>query len=103
MHILANKSPIKMALQTFTDNVTNLAVESCLVQDLPNIFTPRQVSTMDISMLEKLAAESQDVRSSRSRLEEDIRLLKEGLERCRPYKPRAMVNGEYCLLAQRDY
>lgn len=83
-----------MALRTFTDNVINLAVESCLVQDLPNIFTPRQVSNMDESMLQKLAAESPEVCDLRTQLEEDVRLLKEGLERCRPYKPRAKLNGE---------
>jgi hypothetical protein len=83
-----------MALRTFTDNVINLAVESCLVQDLSNIFTPRQVSNMDESMLQKLAAESPEVHDLRAQLEEDVRLLKEGLERCRPYKPRAKLNSE---------
>ncbi|KAL2207299.1 hypothetical protein CC79DRAFT_727864 [Sarocladium strictum] len=81
-----------MALRTFTDNVINLAVESCLVQDLPNIFTPRQVSNMDETMLQKLAAESPEVCDHRALLKEDIRLLKEGLERCRPYKPRAKIS-----------
>ncbi|KAK7721604.1 hypothetical protein SLS63_009510 [Diaporthe eres] len=82
-----------MALRTFTDNLINLAIESCLVQDLPSIFTPRLVNIMDDRKLAEFAAESEEVRNYRSQLREDIKLLKQGLEQCRRYKPRATGRG----------
>ncbi|KAK1962852.1 hypothetical protein LY78DRAFT_220912 [Colletotrichum sublineola] len=77
-----------MALRTFTDNLINLAIESCLIQDLPAIFTPKLVNRMDNERLAELAAESEEIRNHRSQLREDIKLLKQGLEQCRRYKPR---------------
>ena len=83
-----------MALRTFTDNLINLAVESCLIQDLPSIFTPRHVNNMDDDKLAELAAESEELRNSRSQLQEDIELLKKGLKQCRPYRSRASLTGK---------
>lgn len=83
-----------MALRTFTDNLINLAIESCLVQDLPSLFTPRIVNSMDDRKLAEFAAESKGVCDYRSQLREDIKLLKQGLEQCRRYKPRATERGE---------
>ncbi|KAG8163019.1 hypothetical protein KVR01_007497 [Diaporthe batatas] len=77
-----------MSLRTFTDNLINLGIESCLIQDLPNIFTPRLVNDMDDEQLERLAGESEDVRSYRSQLRDNLDLLKQGLEQCRRYRPR---------------
>ncbi|KAK2596470.1 hypothetical protein N8I77_013359 [Diaporthe amygdali] len=78
-----------MALRTFTDNLINLSIESCLIQDLPNLFTPRLVNDMDNEKLAKFAAESQEIRSYRSQLQKDIKVLQQGLEQCRRYRPRA--------------
>ncbi|KAK2018669.1 hypothetical protein LZ32DRAFT_653958 [Colletotrichum eremochloae] len=77
-----------MALRTFTENLINLAIESCLIQDLPAIFTPRLVNRMDDERLMELAAESEKVRKHRSQLRDDIKLLNQGLEQCRRYKPK---------------
>lgn len=83
-----------MALRTFTDNLINLGIESCLIQDLPNLFTPRLVNNMDSEELEQLAAESEEVRSYRFQLRDDVKVLKEGLEQCRRYRPRETARGE---------
>lgn len=83
-----------MALRTFTDNLINLAIESCLVQDLPSLFTPRLVNNMDDGKLAEFAAESEGVLNYRSQLRKDIKLLKQGLEQCRRYKPRATERSE---------
>lgn len=84
-----------MALRTFTDNLINLSIESCLIQDLPNLFTPRLVNDMDNEKLAKFAAESQEIRSYRSQLQKDIKVLQQGLEQCRRYRPRATARGEF--------
>ncbi|KAK6208506.1 interferon-induced GTP-binding protein Mx [Colletotrichum tabaci] len=78
-----------MALQTFTDNLTNLAIESCLIQELPGIFTARLVNDMDNDKLAELAAETEETREHRALLREEIKQLTQGLEQCRRYKPRA--------------
>ncbi|TKW55324.1 hypothetical protein CTA1_12759 [Colletotrichum tanaceti] len=80
-----------MALQTFTDNLTNLAVESCLVQELPGIFTARLVNDMDGETLAELAGEPEEARGDRALLREEMEQLTQGLERCRRYKPRAVA------------
>ncbi|KAK2039836.1 hypothetical protein LZ31DRAFT_558404 [Colletotrichum somersetense] len=77
-----------MSLRTFTDNLNNLVIESCLIQDLPAIFTPKLVNRMDDEKLAELAAESEEVQTYRSQLREDIKLLKQGLQQCRRYRIR---------------
>ncbi|KAH7154327.1 putative dynamin GTPase [Fusarium sp. MPI-SDFR-AT-0072] len=80
-----------MSLRTFTDNVINLAVESCLVYDIPDILTPTKVDRMSKERLEELAGESDDTSSRRKRLQEEVEFLRQGLAQCRRYKPRAVT------------
>ncbi|OJD29482.1 interferon-induced gtp-binding protein mx [Diplodia corticola] len=68
----------KVALHTFIDNAATLAVESCLVSSLPDIFSPGVVSAMDDETLANLASESEETRRERSTLQERLRNLKEG-------------------------
>ncbi|KAL2872850.1 hypothetical protein SGCOL_012011 [Colletotrichum sp. CLE4] len=81
-----------MALRTFTDNLINLALESCLIQELPGILTPKDVNEMDDTRLEELAAESEEIRARRTQLQSDIKLLKQGLDQCRRYRPRGVTS-----------
>lgn len=86
-----------MSRRTFTDNIINLAIESCLVCGIPDILTPTKVDRMSSERLRELAAESEDAESRREHLQEEIDVLRQGLEQCRRYKPRA-VTGESWLL-----
>ncbi|KAJ3493910.1 hypothetical protein NLG97_g4423 [Lecanicillium saksenae] len=79
----------EMSLHTFIDNVTNLAIESCLIQDLGTMFNPVEVGKMSDETLKRLAAEPEMAQSRRTRLAEEISALKEGLEMCRRSMPRA--------------
>ncbi|KAF0315140.1 dynamin family protein [Colletotrichum asianum] len=79
------------ALRTFTDNVINLAIESCLIQDLPSVFTARLTNDLTDDEVSHIAIESDDIRSYRSEIEEDIKQLKRGLEECRRFRPRSTV------------
>ncbi|KAH6993347.1 P-loop containing nucleoside triphosphate hydrolase protein [Fusarium venenatum] len=78
----------EMSRRTFTDNVINLAIESCLVHSIPEILTPTEVDGMDDVRLKELAAERSETTSRRALLNADIELLKKGLDTCRRYKPR---------------
>lgn len=79
--------------RTFLDNVTNLAVEGCLIQQLPSIFTSKKVAAMDESTLNKLASESSNVKSRRDQLSQEIESLKTGLEQCRRWRPRTELEN----------
>ncbi|KAK4116856.1 hypothetical protein N656DRAFT_701720 [Canariomyces notabilis] len=84
-------SHYEMSLRTFVDNVINLAVESCLVCDIPGILTPRKVDKMTADQLAELAAESDEVQSQRLALQNEVRILREGLRRCQRHRPRELT------------
>ena len=90
----------QMSLRTFTDNIVNLAIEGCLVCDIPDILTPTKVDGMTNEELEELAAETDDAQSRRDHLQAEIEILREGLEQCRKYKPRDFT-GELNLSRKR--
>lgn len=79
----------EMSIRTFTDTVINLAVENCLVCQIPDILTTRQVHRMDETALKELAQESEKIREERSRLVQETNLLREALKKCRQQRPRA--------------
>ncbi|KAI5460866.1 P-loop containing nucleoside triphosphate hydrolase protein [Mariannaea sp. PMI_226] len=78
----------EMSRRTFTDNVINLAIENCLVYDIPNILTPTSINRMSEERLKELAAESDHTVSRRKALNEEIDILSNGLARCQAYRPR---------------
>lgn len=79
-----------MALRTFTDNVIILAIENCLIQEVPSIFTTEMVNQMDDVELDRLASESEDVREERAQLQKEHDALKEGLKSCNRYRERGV-------------
>ncbi|KAI0437420.1 P-loop containing nucleoside triphosphate hydrolase protein [Xylaria telfairii] len=78
----------ELSLRIFTDNVIILAIENCLIKDLPTIFTTGLVSQMDNDKLERLAAESADVQVERAELEVECEALQKGLDLCKTYRTR---------------
>jgi hypothetical protein len=79
-----------MSLRTFIDNLINLAVESCLVRDLPNILDPMEVHKLGPETVEELASESAEVRSQRWRLKNEVDILREGLRKCQRHERREL-------------
>ncbi|KAL2173145.1 P-loop containing nucleoside triphosphate hydrolase protein [Thermothelomyces heterothallicus CBS 202.75] len=80
----------EMSLRTFVDNVINLAAESCLVRDIPTILTPMKVDGMSADALEELASESEEVQIQRRRLEDEVKILREGLRKCQKHERREL-------------
>ncbi|KAI3339647.1 P-loop containing nucleoside triphosphate hydrolase protein [Ustulina deusta] len=78
----------ELSLRTFTDNVIILAIENCLIKDLPTIFTTSAVSQMENDMLERLAAESADIHVERAELGAECEALQKGLDLCKTYRGR---------------
>ncbi|KAH7493925.1 hypothetical protein FOMA001_g36 [Fusarium oxysporum f. sp. matthiolae] len=81
----------EMSRRTFTDNVINLAIESCLVCSIPDILTPTQVDGMDKERLKELAAEPVETTSRRNLLRAEVKVLQNGLDKCRKHKPRPVT------------
>lgn len=69
-------------MKTFASNVTILAVENCIVSQLPNILTPDKIYGIPQDTVEHLAAESLGMSGERSRVERDCGLLQSGLDAC---------------------
>ncbi|KAF4988246.1 hypothetical protein FGRMN_9870 [Fusarium graminum] len=77
--------------RTFVDNVTNFAVQGCLIRGLPGLLTPQKIGSLSDERVEEMAAEPSDKQSQRDSLQEEIKLLEQGLGPCKRYKPRAMT------------
>jgi hypothetical protein len=78
----------QIALSNFTNNMIILVVENCLVEDIPNILTTDMVHEVDDDELERLAAESEDVRTERDELREECKSLQAYLQFCNKYRER---------------
>lgn len=70
------------------DNVINLAIENCLICDIPSILTPSKVIRMDEKTLRNLGQESDEIREERERLRRETKFLRQSLQKCRLYRPR---------------
>lgn len=82
-----------MSRRTLTENVINLAVESCLVCNIPDILSPGKVYRMNEDELKRLAAESEEIQVERVILKDQIDVLKRGLNVCRSSRPREVMGS----------
>ncbi|KAH7136874.1 P-loop containing nucleoside triphosphate hydrolase protein [Dactylonectria estremocensis] len=78
----------EMSLQTFTNNVTVLAVENCLISKMASLFTPMAVLEMDDDTLLRLGSESEESQHKRLELQNDLAALKSHLAICKKHRPR---------------
>ncbi|OBS26253.1 hypothetical protein FPOA_00193 [Fusarium poae] len=74
-----------MSRRTFTDNVINLAIS------FYDILTPTEVNNLNEDQLEELASERPEMASRRTLLNEEIRILQDGLKKYRKYRPRTVA------------
>ncbi|KAI0970580.1 P-loop containing nucleoside triphosphate hydrolase protein [Xylaria arbuscula] len=77
----------QISLETFAQNVVNLAAENCLISDLHTILTPSMVVRMNEDLLVELASESEGVQVKRRVLQHEAEILREGLSKCRRSRP----------------
>ncbi|OIW28148.1 hypothetical protein CONLIGDRAFT_600580 [Coniochaeta ligniaria NRRL 30616] len=73
----------KVALKKFVDDVSVLAIESCLVKKLPSLINPEKVFDMDDEEISRLAAESNSTSAERIRCGEKRDILQAGLQELR--------------------
>ncbi|KAJ2997100.1 hypothetical protein NUW58_g767 [Xylaria curta] len=83
----------QISLETFAQNVVNLAVENCLISDLHTILTPSMVVRMTEKRLRELASESEDIRTKRQSIQHEIKILRSGLNKCQQSRPPQRTGG----------
>jgi hypothetical protein len=55
-----------------------LAIENCLIKDLPTMFSPTLTANMEDEQLHDIAAECEEVRKERSSLKQKLEVLDTG-------------------------
>lgn len=80
-----------MSLRNFVENTINLAIENCLICDIPGILTPRMVVGMPEERLKQLASESEEIIIQRKTLNEEIEALRQGLIKCQRHSVREIT------------
>ncbi|KAH8887890.1 hypothetical protein GQ53DRAFT_796090 [Thozetella sp. PMI_491] len=78
----------QMSLTTFADNVINLAIETCLIRDLPNILSPKGVTRMPDAAVQQISALYKDGEREKQKLEKEILGLSSILQTCQRLRPR---------------
>lgn len=86
------------------ENVINLAIENCLLCDIPSIFTPRLVNGMTEERLRQLAAEPEEITTHRKTVLEEIDALRQGLIKCQQHRVREITGLRFSKTPHlRDY
>lgn len=66
-------------MKTLIDDFSVLAVEKCLVQQLPEIFSPKTVISLDDTLTARVAAETDESRAERAEKVQKLRVLETAL------------------------
>ncbi|KAI1924757.1 hypothetical protein LOZ64_000634 [Ophidiomyces ophidiicola] len=71
-----------VALGVFLDNVAGLAVENCLLDGIENLLSPTRILQMSDNELERLAADSKELRSARAAVARKVRVFEVAAAAC---------------------
>ncbi|TLD33329.1 hypothetical protein PspLS_00642 [Pyricularia sp. CBS 133598] len=69
----------KVAVKEVIDHIGVLAIEDCLIQKLPEIFSPATVHGLTADEIHNIAAESPEAAAERARATEKLKILHKGL------------------------
>ncbi|KAK3363194.1 P-loop containing nucleoside triphosphate hydrolase protein [Lasiosphaeria hispida] len=82
----------EMSLKVFANNVVILALENCLISEMPEILTPDKVQDMSDETVISLASESKQIKREREELLDQLAKLQAGFAACQEYRPRRTVD-----------
>ncbi|KAL2678099.1 P-loop containing nucleoside triphosphate hydrolase protein, partial [Phyllosticta citricarpa] len=74
------KAYYEIAMRTVIDNVAVLAVEQCLLRNVPHVFSPETVFKLDDKTVAEIAAESEELCQERVMTEIKLEALKKALQ-----------------------
>lgn len=78
----------QIAMNLFTDNVPTLAVQAPIIREVPNIFCPTAVYSMDIEVVNRIAGEAEDKIMERDSILRRLATLEKGARICKQYAER---------------
>ncbi|KAI9152287.1 Interferon-induced GTP-binding protein Mx [Paramyrothecium foliicola] len=70
----------KVAMDRFVDDVSVIAIEGCLISQLPSLLTPNLVLDLEEAEVARLVGESEETVSQRQILDEKLKTLRNGLQ-----------------------
>ena len=88
---------MKVARKKVVDDISVLAVEECLIQQLPTLFMPETVFNMDDDIIRTIAAESEESVAERERCNVRLRVLETGLRDLSRLNNHTMKPCERCI------
>jgi GTP-binding protein EngB required for normal cell division len=88
--ILINTDLSKLSIASFTFNTAALVVENCLLHNISEILTPREILTMAPEKIAHLTSEPGSIADERRQKTRERKDLKEALEKCEE-----KLGGEY--------
>lgn len=65
----------QVAIKTLVDDLSILAVEKCLLQELPHLFSPKTVISLDDLTTTDIAAETEESQAERARANDKMKVL----------------------------
>ncbi|KAK0954529.1 hypothetical protein LTR91_022650 [Friedmanniomyces endolithicus] len=76
----------KVAMKMLVDNIAVLGIESCLLEGLKDALTAQTVMGLEEGTVQKIAAENQDSVTERTRTQEKLQILEDGLHTLNRYR-----------------
>ncbi|RDL35917.1 Uncharacterized protein BP5553_06529 [Venustampulla echinocandica] len=78
----------EVAMNLFTDNVPTLAIQAPIIREVPKIFCPTAVFSMDADIIKKIAGESKEKSLERAAIVRRLEILENGARICKQYAKR---------------
>lgn len=85
----SSRAYYNVALENFIDNTVTLAVENCILANLPALFSAETVSKMNDEELRRLGSETSDASQNRRSVQARLDVLERSLETCRKVQSKA--------------
>jgi hypothetical protein len=79
---------LQVAMNLFTDNVPTLAVQAPIIREVPKIFCPTAVFSMDSDAIKRIAGETEEKIRERDLILRRLAILENGARICKMYAKR---------------
>lgn len=89
---------MKVALKKVVDDTSVLAVEECLIQQLPTVFIPETVFSLSDDVIQRIAGETEESVAERERSTARLRVLETGLRDLSRLNNHPKKLGECCTI-----
>jgi hypothetical protein len=85
-------------MNLFTDNVPTLAIQGPIIREIPKIFCPTAVLSMDAEVVKQIAGETEEAILRRGKVLRRLEILEEGARICKQYakRPQSGIHFPAC-------